>query len=175
MNCSGKYGGGSERLRVRWRELGSQGERWRAIAIRCRCATTSPPLLLRLLCHNLLPRSLLINMETSITSLAKKKSVDTMLACCLHRVTSRADTFRLTASAFSRKDPRRNNMSRTVGVVCAMAECRGDRACGCGDTVTAWSKYWNRTVGLFVFAQRWGRIGHSQLFSVIIENSTLDL
>lgn len=175
MNCSGKYGGGSERVLPRRWERGSQGERWMAIAILCRCGTTNPPVLLRLLCHNLLPRSMLIIIETSMTSLDKKKSVDTILACCLHLVASRAVTFRFTASAFSRNDPRRKSMSSTVGVVCAMAEWSGDRAWGCGDTVIAWSKYWNNAEGLFVFAQRWGSIGHNQLFSetLIIKHFTI--
>lgn len=152
--------GGMERFRAR----GSHGERLMAI-----CAlngvTTSPPVRLCLMCHKRAPRSLLISIETSITSLARKKSVDTILAWCRHRVISRVVTLRFTASAFSLRDPLRNKMSRTVGVVCAIAEFKGDLAYGCGDTVIAWSKNCNSSVGLFVFAHRWGRIGHNQLFS----------
>lgn len=152
----------------RFRARGSHGERLMAIVWVLNGVTMSPPLRLCLICHNREPRSLLIIIETSITSLPRKKSVDTILAWCRHRVLSRVVTLRFTASAFSLSEPRRNKISRTVGVVCAIAEFKGDRAYGCGDTVIAWSKNCNSSVGLFVFAHRWGRIGHNQLFSEII-------
>lgn len=84
-----------------------------------------------------------------------------MLACVRQRVMRRAVTMRLTWSAFSRREPRRKRMSRTVGVVCAIAENNGERDVGRGDDAIALSKYWNNSVGLFVLAHKCGRIGHS--------------
>lgn len=77
-----------------------------------------------------------------------------MLARVRQRVARRAVTLRLTSSAFSLKEPRRNRMSITVGVVCAIAENSGERAVGCGDEEMAPSKYWNNSVGLFVLAHK---------------------
>lgn len=89
-----------------------------------------------------------------MTSLLRKKSVDTMFACCLHCLVSLLVTFLLTASAFALKDPLRKRMSRTVGVVCAMAECSGDLALAWGWAAIVASKYVNSSLGLLVLAQR---------------------
>lgn len=127
--------------------------------------TCSPPLLDRMWRHKRLARSTLSAIDRSTTSLPRKKSVEMMFACCRHLVDRRAVTLRLTASAFSLREPRRNRMSSTVGVVCAMAEWSGERALGCGDVAIAWSKYSNSAVGLLVLAHRCGSTGQSQLFS----------
>lgn len=115
--------------------------------------------------HNRAPRSELSAIDRSMTSLPRKKSVEMMLAWRRQWLFNRLVTILLTASALARSDPRSNSISRTVGVVCAIAENNGDSAWGCGDEVIASSKYSNKRAGLFVFAQRWGRIGHSHLFS----------
>lgn len=93
--------------------------------------------------------------------------METMFAFGRQSDVRRAVTLRLTPSALIRREPRNNRMSRTEGVVWAIAECIGERAVGCGDALIAWSKYRNSSVGLLVLAQRCGRFGHSQLFSEI--------
>lgn len=93
-----------------------------------------------------------------------------MLACCLQRVARRLLTSRFTASAFCLSDPRRNKMSSTEGVVCAIAEWRGDRALGRGELAMTRSKYSKSSMGSFVLAHRCGRLGQSQVLSEMVKN-----
>lgn len=78
--------------------------------------------------------------DKSTRSFPRKKSEEMMLLLVRQSVAKRVFTTRLTRSALIRMDPRCKMISKMWGVVCAMAENIGERACGLGEFAIALSK-----------------------------------